>query len=252
MTDPRLEVRDLTEFARLEQLTGLFRLTWGAREALVPLDLLRALSDGGGMVLGAYAGPELVAGAVGFRSADDPAVLHSHLVGVHPAWHGRGVGRTVKHHQRDWCLRRGITRMSWTFDPLQRRNAVFNIDRLGAYGHAYLVDHYGPIDDALNAGVPTDRVLLRWDLDRARPSVPGTAEPILDVDENGAPQRIGDGDGDGAVRLRIPAEFPARHALAWRVALRETMAPRLAAGYRWTGMTRTGWCVLTPPNGTEA
>ncbi|AHH99099.1 GNAT family N-acetyltransferase [Kutzneria albida] len=249
----RHEVSDLTELGQLEQLLALFKLVWGARDAPMPLDLLRAMSDAGGMVLGVFAGPSLVGGAVGFRSAEDPVRLHSHMVGVHPDWRRRGVGSAIKYHQRDWCLQRGISRMSWTFDPLQRRNAVFNINHLGAVGHTYLVDHYGPIDDALNAGVPTDRVLMRWDLDRGRPPVPTEAERILDIGEHGEPRQTG-GGGDGAVRLRLPAVVASQHVLAWRVALRTAMAPRLAAGYRWTAMTEDGWCVLAPPRtqcGTE-
>lgn len=238
------ELRDLFELAELEQLRELFRVVWGAAQAPIPLDLLRALSDAGGMVLGMFIGPDLVGGAVGFRSADDPAYLRSHMVGVHPDRHRLGVGTAIKYHQRDWCLARGIRRMDWTFDPLQRRNALLNIDRLGAVGRTYLVDHYGPLDDELNAGVPTDRVLVRWDLDKVRPPAPADAEPILDVGADHAPLVLS--GCDGAVRLRLPSVVPPEHALAWRVALREAMAPRLADGFRWTGMSADGWCVLEP------
>lgn len=245
----RRELRDLIELDDLERLVALFRLIWGAQEAPIPLDLLRALSDAGGMVLGMFADQELIGGAVGFRSADDPAHLHSHMVGVHPDRHRLGVGSALKHHQRDWCLARGIHHMSWTFDPLRRRNALFNINRLGAVGHTYLVDHYGPIDDALNAGVPTDRVLVRWNLDHDRHQVPVTAEPILDVGDDGEPLPVesgGAGDTGGAVRLRLPVTVAPQHALAWRVAVRDAMAPWLAVGHRWTGMSDDGWCVLQP------
>lgn len=252
------EPRDLSELSELDDLTSLFQKIWGTVDTPLPLDLLRALSDAGGMVLGVFEGASLIGGAVGFRSADDPAHLHSHMVGVHPDRQSHGVGSVIKHHQRTWCLARGIHCMTWTFDPLRRRNALFNITRLGAVGHSYLVDHYGPLDDTLNIGVPTDRVLIRWDLDVDRPPAPTDAEPVLDVGEHGEPRRITAG-GAGAVRLRLPSTVPAGHALEWRIALREAMAPRLDAGYRWTGMSDDGWCVLEPPHaaastrpGTEA
>ena len=272
-----LDLRDLSDRAELEQLSSLLRTVWGAAEPVVPLTMLRALSDTGGLVLGAFAGAAMVGGAVGFRAAADPTRLHSHVVGVCADWQRRGVGSAIKRHQRAWCLARGMTCMTWTFDPLVRRNAMFNINRLGAVGCAYLVDYYGPMDDAYNAGVPTDRVLLRWELDGQRPpgpphpsplhpsplhpspphpspphpspplpSPPLPAECVLDIGEDGRPHPVGQ-VMDGPVRLRLPATVPREHAIAWRVALREVMAPRLAAGYRWTALSEDGWAVLEPP-----
>ena len=247
-----LDLRDLSDRAELEQLSSLLRTVWGAAEPVVPLTMLRALSDTGGLVLGAFAGAAMVGGAVGFRAAADPARLHSHVVGVCKDWQRRGVGSAIKRHQRAWCLARGMTCMTWTFDPLVRRNAMFNINRLGAIGCAYLVDYYGPMDDAYNAGVPTDRVLLRWELDSQRhpspprPSPPHPAECVLDIGDDGQPRPIGR-VVDGPVRLRLPATVPREQAIAWRVALREVMAPRLAEGYRWTALSEDGWAVLEPP-----
>jgi predicted GNAT superfamily acetyltransferase len=246
-----LHLRDLSDRPDLVQLSSLLRTVWGAADPVVPLTLLRALSDTGGLVLGAFAGSApgaaMVGGAVGFRAADDPARLHSHIVGVHADWRRRGVGSAIKQRQRTWCLDRGMTSMTWTFDPLVRRNAMFNLNRLGAVGCAYLTDYYGPMDDAYNAGVPTDRVLLRWELDgRHRPDPPGAAECVLDIGERGGPGPVGRG-GAGPVRLRLPTTVPAEHAMAWRVALREVMAPRLAMGYRWTALSEDGWAVLEPP-----
>jgi predicted GNAT superfamily acetyltransferase len=242
-----LHLRDLTDRPALEQLSSLLRTVWGSAEPIVPLTMLRALSDTGGLVLGAFAGSDLVGGAVGFRAADDPARLHSHVVGVHADWRRRGVGSAIKRRQRAWCLERGMTHITWTFDPLVRRTALFNINNLGAVGCAYLADYYGPMDDAYNAGVPTDRVLLRWELDaRQSASPPRAAASVLDVGEHGQPCLAGR-VVDGPVRLRLPATVPREHAMAWRFALREVMAPRLAEGYRWTALSEDGWAVLEPP-----
>lgn len=239
-----VELHDLSGRADLERLSELFQEIWGAEQPLTPVPWLRALSDTGGMVLGAHAGAELVGGAVGFRTVADPACLHSHIVGVRAQWRGRRVGSVIKHQQRAWCLARGMTRMSWTFDPLVQRNAIFNIGHLGAVGVAYLPDHYGPMADRFNAGVPTDRVLVLWHLDqrRERPA-PGDAATVLDVGPRGEPRPVGTATA-GAVRLRLPAEVPPEQAVPWREALRAVLAPRLAADYRWTGMSRDGWCVL--------
>jgi predicted GNAT superfamily acetyltransferase len=157
-----------------------------------------------------------------------------------------GVGTRIKQHQRTWCLDRGIPVITWTFDPLVRRNAVFNIARLGAVATAYLPDFYGAMEDVYNAGFPSDRLLVRWQLtDPPRPPlVEGV--PVLDVDETGAPKRLADSDSP-AIRLRVPARQPREREsrLCWLTALRETMAPRIAGGHRLTSVTDDGWYVLT-------
>ncbi|WP_051941273.1 GNAT family N-acetyltransferase [Phaeacidiphilus oryzae] len=280
MTDD-LRITDLRRREELEALGALLDRIWGSPAPLVPFAVLRALAQCGGMVLGARDGNgRLVGGALGFRSPDRPA-LHSHIVGVDPARQGTGIGRAIKQHQRRWCLDRGITAMTWTFDPLVHRNAVFNIDRLGAAGVGYLPDYYGEMPDSRNSGLPSDRVLVHWELSGPAPDPgpppaeepvlgPGAdGEPVADRRSGGAPRSPRAGtDADAGTRaatstgasaggdasesprvvLRLPIAVPPAHALAWRHALRERMAPLLDAGYRWTGVTADGRCTLVPPS----
>ncbi|MFC1407266.1 MULTISPECIES: GNAT family N-acetyltransferase [Streptacidiphilus] len=248
--DNGLRITDLRRRDELEALGTLLDGIWGAPAPLVPFSVLRALAHCGGMVLGAYDGQgALVGGAVGFRAPDQPS-LHSHLVGVDPAHQRSGIGRAVKEHQRQWCLVRGVTSMTWTFDPLVHRNAFFNINRLGALGTAYIPDYYGEMTDQHNRGLPSDRVLVLWDLTdsghtRADPAPHG--EPLLAPGQDGAPL-----DGGGSARppanapvtLRLPTVVHSQHALAWRHALRARMAPLLDTGYRWTAVDRDGTCTL--------
>ena len=114
------------------------------------------------------------------RSASSAATstqpsLHSHITGILPGVRRTGLGRAMKLHQRAWAAEHGLAWVTWTFDPLVRRNAWFNIGVLGAEVHEYLVDFYGPIDDAINAGDESDRLLVAWAVDDGgrRPS----AEP---------------------------------------------------------------------------
>ena len=108
---------------------------------------------------------------LGFLGRSSAGVhLHSHLLAVAEDRRGQGLGLALKQSQRAWALQRGITRVTWTFDPLVVRNAELNLRRLGAVAGEYLPDHYGRMRDAFNAGDATDRLLVRWQLDSPRAS----------------------------------------------------------------------------------
>jgi predicted GNAT superfamily acetyltransferase len=101
------------------------------------------------------------------------AYLHSHMVGVGAAYRNAGVGRMLKFAQRDDALARGIELMEWTFDPLEIKNAFFNIERLGAVVRRYVRNQYGITTSVLQGGLPTDRCIAEWWMKRERfPSPP--------------------------------------------------------------------------------
>lgn len=90
--------------------------------------------------------------------------LHSHATGVLPSFVGKGIGEMIKRHQWDWAKENGFDTITWTFDPLVRRNAHFNVVKLGARVLGYHQNFYGELDDGINAGEQSDRVLVRWDV----------------------------------------------------------------------------------------
>ena len=96
--------------------------------------------------------------------------MHSHITGVLPDHQSQGLGRVLKQHQREWALARDVGHITWTFDPLVARNAHFNLRVLGTRVTEYLVNHYGPMDDGVNRGDETDRIMVSWAL--AAPPVP--------------------------------------------------------------------------------
>ena len=144
-------------------MVTLFNQVWGTITPLVGVELLRAIQHAGGYVAAAYVDEQVVGGSFGFlgRHLDQPS-LHSHITGILPGVRRTGLGRAMKLHQRAWAADHGLAWVTWTFDPLVRRNAWFNLDVLGAEVHEYLVDFYGPIDDAINAGDESDRLLVAW------------------------------------------------------------------------------------------
>jgi predicted GNAT superfamily acetyltransferase len=95
---------------------------------------------------------------------DGKPYLHSHMAAVLPEFSDLGIGRKLKLAQREDALARGISLVEWTFDPLQTKNAYFNICRLGAVARRYLTDVYGSTSSPLHAGLPTDRLVAEWDL----------------------------------------------------------------------------------------
>ena len=156
-------IRDADRIEDLHRLAAVFDEIWGTTCPVVRVELLRAAQHAGGCLCLAEHGGHVVGGSFGIlaRHRGEPA-LHSHVTGVLPGVRHTGVGRAIKLHQRAWAAANGLAWIVWTFDPLVRRNAWFNLGVLGARVEEYLVDFYGPIDDTVNAGDETDRLLVAW------------------------------------------------------------------------------------------
>jgi len=159
-------VRELAVLADLEAVYRLYDRIWRPDPSNPPVttEMLRALSKAGNYVAGAYDGDELVGACVGFFSPPADEALHSHIAGVTAAALGRGVGYALKLHQRAWALARGAQTIAWTFDPLVRRNAYFNLAKLAATPAEYLPNFYGGMNDGINGDDETDRLLVHWPL----------------------------------------------------------------------------------------
>ena len=213
---------------------------------------MRAVEHAGGYVVGAYVGGVLVGASSGFLGMDEAAqpVLHSHISGVLDQ--GRGVGMAMKLHQRAWALSRGIAAIKWTFDPLVRRNAWFNLVKLGATGVEYLPDFYGAMTDGVNGGEGSDRLFTRWDLTAPAGGPLDAAGAVLLVDDvGGAPRPNGLGGADAStLMLRLPADVESMRssapatASAWRLAVRRVLVPAFADGFTVRGMTQDACLVL--------
>jgi predicted GNAT superfamily acetyltransferase len=261
-----LRIHELDSVERIREAAELFSAVWSVSpdEPLIPANTLRALGHSGNYVYGGYDDGRMTAAIVGFLGRLDGSLqLHSHILGVSPRSQGKSVGFAMKQHQRAWAVRQGIDVVTWTFDPLVRRNAYFNIAKLGATVSAFYPNFYGAMNDGINDGDESDRVLVEWPL--AAPSVVEASEgrpPELDLPalkENGAAVVLqGNDDGTPAVADRrgrtllaaIPEDIVRIRAedrpLAerWRSALRDVFGGALEDGYTAVGMTRSGWYVL--------
>jgi predicted GNAT superfamily acetyltransferase len=162
-----IEIRTVDTADEMVELGELFQQVWGSLTQLVTIEILMAVAHSGGYVSAAYdtrSGDERMLGAsVGIlaRHQGRPA-LHSHITGLLPGARRSGLGRAMKMHQRRWAAEHDIEWIVWTFDPLVRRNAWFNIEVLGAEVHEYLPSFYGTMTDSINVGDESDRLLMAW------------------------------------------------------------------------------------------
>lgn len=163
-----IEIRHCRTLAEYEDCVELQQAVWG-KDLVVPSTIFVVAQHTGGQIIGAFEGPKMV----GFTQAlagvrDGKPFLHSHMTAVLQEYRDRGVGRRLKLFQRQDALKRGIGLVEWTFDPLELKNAHFNLVRLGAVARRFIPNCYGVTDSPLHAGLPTDRLVAEWWLDSDR------------------------------------------------------------------------------------
>ncbi len=165
------KIRQLTQNHEFADAVKLQKAIWGFDEIdLLPVRLFVTASKIGGHSFGAYDGDRMVGFCVAIPGIKPGAnsYLHSHMLGVMKEYRDAGLGRKLKLAQRDDALRRGLDLIEWTFDPLEIKNAFFNIERLGAIVRRFVVNQYGTTSSPLNAGLPTDRCTAEWWLESER------------------------------------------------------------------------------------
>jgi predicted GNAT superfamily acetyltransferase len=160
----QIVVRQAHDTSDFSVCVGLQQAIWGYSEIdTVPDQMFVVAKKTGGQVLLAFDGNKAVGFALSFVALKEiGSYLHSHMVGVLPEYQDRGVGRLLKLAQREDALARRIDGIEWTFDPLQLKNARFNIARLGAIVRHYIPNLYGRTSSPLHAGLPTDRLVAEW------------------------------------------------------------------------------------------
>jgi predicted GNAT superfamily acetyltransferase len=256
MSDDEITIRRAAGAAEYASLQEAQRRAWGiTRDGyVVPVATMVGAQLHGGLVLGAF----LPSGeAVGLSFAflgevEGRLCLYSQLTGVVPGYQGHGLGHRLKMAQWEHARARGLPLLAWAFDPLQAGNAHFNLAKLGVTSRRYVQDMYGPRTDALNAGAPTDRLIVEWSTEpRVAPNLsPDLAERL--------PRLIAGSPDDADLRfdedalasepsrvlLEIPAEMArlrqgeSARADRWQTAVRAAFLAAFAAGYAVVGFHR--------------
>jgi predicted GNAT superfamily acetyltransferase len=165
-----IQVRKCEKLEEFHACVELQRQIWGEADLEVePVTMFVVAAHTGGQVLGAFENGRMIAYTLAIAGLRDRVpYLHSHMTGVLGDYRDRGVGRMLKLFQREEALSRGIRLIQWTFDPLELRNAHFNLNRLGAISRQYLPNLYGTTTSPLHRGLATDRLLVEWRLDSSR------------------------------------------------------------------------------------
>jgi len=165
-----IQVRKCEKLEEFHGCVELQRQIWGEADLEVePVTMFVVAAHTGGQVLGAFENGRMIAYTLAIAGLQDHVpYLHSHMTGVLSDYRDRGVGRMLKLFQREEALSRGIRLIQWTFDPLELRNAHFNLNRLGAISRQYLPNLYGTTTSPLHRGLATDRLLVEWRLDSSR------------------------------------------------------------------------------------
>ena len=225
------EIRVLTTLDEFHRTLDLQKRIWGFDESdVVAPRLFGVYRHIGGSVIGAFVAEEMVGYSLAFAGfkSDHRVYWHSHMAGVVPELQGCGIGRRLKLRQRDEALAVGIDLIEWTFDPLQARNAYFNVERLGVVVREYVPNVYGVTSSKLHGSLPTDRLIASWQLESA---------PVLARIDGIARER------DATSRtVDIPTdanELPTADGLALQARLRSEFQSAFADGLEVSGFEVT-------------
>lgn len=254
MCQDTIRIRDITEAAEMRAVEELQREVWGMSDRdIVSVFMLRATVAAGGVLVGAYEREDVLVGfAYGFVGLEaGRPILHSDMLAVREGYRLRGLGRRLKLAQRTRARARGLRVMTWTFDPLQSRNARLNFSRLGVLSDRYLVDFYGQHSSSFLHSTGTDRLWVTWLLDSprveerirtgamSRPAPPAVedAHALVRVGAGEAPEVSGaDASAHARLRIEIPSDIGAVEgqdpvlARDWRLATRRAFRDAIAAG----------------------
>ena len=161
-----IQVRELDNIQDQDFGRNIFDITWSmdAGTEITP-NLLQAMVHSGSYLSGAFIENKIVGAAFAFPATNGGLHLHSHMTAVLPEFRDQGVGYALKIDQWNWAKKHNYSELSWTFDPLVRRNTKLNLVKLGVDISAYHPNFYGDMPDALNAGDESDRLMVSWSTD---------------------------------------------------------------------------------------
>jgi predicted GNAT superfamily acetyltransferase len=249
--------KTIEELADINEVVSLQSDIW-SQDSVTPLPQLVASIHHGGILIGAYSENRLIGFCYGFAGYKNKEVyLISHMAAVRPEYQNLGVGYQLKIKQREWAVAYGYQKIVWTFDPLEVRNGYFNLCKLGAYSKTYIPSYYGEMQDKLNKGLPSDRLVIEWDICSARveKAISGELpyetvqdyEILLQADQNTdyplLVEKSFNRPKDGYLvavptNIQILKQTNLEVASAWRFAIRDAISEAIENGCIITGVQK--------------
>jgi len=248
-----IEIRAIDRIEELRNVEALQKDVWGCADLdVVPLTLLLASHEVGGVLIGAYDESQLIGFVYGFPGYEQGRVTHhSHMLAVKPGYRNHNVGYKLKLAQRAAVRAQGINRITWTFDPLQSLNAHFNFAKLGVVADAYKINFYGEATSSFLHQFGTDRLWVTWNIASRRVRERLTAKTgipvpdlkqtpcLVDIDADQAPRKNESNlfGGRPYLSIAIPADINSLQnrqphlASSWREATRWAFTKTMALGY---------------------
>ncbi len=253
--------KQITEMQELQEVVALQEQVWGS-VSIVPVSQLIAAIHNGGIVFGAVEqkSDRIVGFCYGFPGfhPTEGTYLYSHMLAIHADYRNYGIGKQLKLAQRKWALQYGYTSMKWTVDPLEMKNGYLNLCKLGGISQTYIPEFYGQMQDKVNKGISSDRLVLEWVLDsnRTEQAIQGNTltdpswhhyKPLLHWElADGLPkpkQNLAVQSAEGYL-LAVPADIQqlkkADAALVqeWRLQTRKILMDAFQSGYTLIGVLR--------------
>lgn len=249
----KLQIIEVENTAEAEQMSIFFKSIWTDGDEVVPFDLVIAAVHVGGYAALAKLEGKVVGASFGFVGEFAAhAVLHSHVTAASVP----GVGFQLKQHQFAWAQEKELGGITWTFDPLVRRNCVFNFQKLGAIAVEYLPNFYGTMTDAINAGDDSDRLFTYWPVQEkvSVVSAKSIAVALQNIEGKPVSQTI---DDSKAFWVELPDDIEQLRrtdielARAWRKSVREAIQPSLAAGWFISAVNAERTAILIEPSTSD-
>jgi len=183
-------IKRLATIDELQQLQKVEEAVWNV--ATIPIHQTYTALNNGGIIIGAFDRDELIGylySFPGFRNGQ--AYICSHMLGILPPYRTNNLGVKLKQKQAEIAKDAGFSMITWTFDPLESKNAYINLHQLQAVGAIYLENHYGNLNDGLNTGLPTDRIQIIWEMKLSNKQIDHLDETqiLLTVDEQRRPSQ---------------------------------------------------------------
>ncbi|HEY0385052.1 MAG TPA: GNAT family N-acetyltransferase [Pyrinomonadaceae bacterium] len=225
-----ISIRECTTIEEFDECVRLQREAFALPELEIsPRRHLIVSRRAGGWTLGAFAGEELIGFVLHLVAVRAPAEVigYSHMMAVARSAQNMGIGARLKWAQRERALSEARNFIKWTWDPMQARNAHFNLNRLGVTVSSYGTNFYGtdyltfPRERASGQGLDSDRLFADWDLRAPRvvelaegrdaaPLGPTVAEIVIPPDWHALVEH--DPRAARREQLRVRAEFAAAFA----------------------------------------